>query len=48
MHGYYARLNSWKDPLRLNLTYPAILNTPLGVLTWRFGDYFVCESRSMP
>ncbi|KAK0618948.1 hypothetical protein B0T14DRAFT_554367 [Immersiella caudata] len=40
MHAYYNHPSSWADPFRLNLTYPAIPNTPLGVLTWKFADYF--------
>jgi hypothetical protein len=41
MHGYYNVPSIWTDPLKLNLTYPAIRNTPIAALAWKFSDYFV-------
>jgi hypothetical protein len=41
LQGYYPLLQSWSSPLRLDLTYSAIDNTPLALFFYDYGDVFV-------
>jgi hypothetical protein len=48
MHGYFLAMtdavhgiDEWTDPTNLQMTLPAINNTPIAAATWQVSDYFV-------
>ncbi|KAK5052061.1 hypothetical protein LTR84_002865 [Exophiala bonariae] len=40
MHGYYNDPSVWADPFKLKMKYPAIMETPLAAVTWRYANFF--------
>ncbi|KAF1814283.1 hypothetical protein P152DRAFT_266291 [Eremomyces bilateralis CBS 781.70] len=40
MHGYFNKPSIWANPMKLNMSLPAIDNTPIAAATWQSNDYF--------
>jgi hypothetical protein len=45
MHGYWRNSpnvkQKWTDPMKLEIDFPAMNNTPLAAATWQSGGNFV-------
>jgi hypothetical protein len=41
LQGYNPPVQTWGAPLRMDLTYPAVNNTPLALCFWNLGGIFV-------